>query len=288
MYVISPDIKQKIRQIQLRTQRILHGSLVGDHRTAQKGFGLEFEQLAEYQFGDDIRFIDWKSSARTNKLLIKEYREEKKRTIMLIVDGSQSNFFGSTSQLKYNQIAEIASILALATHHHKDHVGLIMVTDVIEQYIPPRNSISHVNNIMEFLFSFNSPSRKTSLAAGLKHLMKVKKNNTLVFLISDFIDEGFDQDLAIVSKNHDLVAIRCRDTFERQVPSIGIIECIDPETGEHIALSTNTKQLKIILEAYEKKLQGLLKKNMIPLLDIVPGNQYIDSLISFLIKRTRM
>lgn len=282
--MLSPEVLKKIRHIQLKTRRVLSGSLVGDYRTAKKGFGFEFEQLAEYQFGDDIRFIDWKSSARMNKLLLKEYREERNRTIMLLVDGSLSHFFGSTDQLKHEQVAEIACVIALAAQNHKDLVGLIIVTDEVEVYIPPKSGKKHMHTIMETLFTFKPKARQTKLSVGMQKLMQVKRNDTLTFLISDFIDSNFEKDLRMIAKHHEIIAIRCRDAVERALPSIGFIECEDIESGETIMINTDDKRLKNILKQQENQLDKLLRMNKIKCLDIVPQQEYIQSLINFFLK----
>src|SRR5258707_662959 len=187
--LISPEIVSKIKQLEIFTRRLLNGSLVGDSRSAIKGTGFEFDQIREYNFGDDIRFIDWKASARNNKLLVKQYIEERSRTIFLAVDISHSSIFGSGLHNKHSRIVELASVLALVAQHGKDHVGLLMFSDTIASYIPPGNSLHHVHRIMETMLSFKPKQSKTDISKALQHLLSIKKSDAIVFLISDFIDE---------------------------------------------------------------------------------------------------
>ncbi|MGE4168171.1 MAG: DUF58 domain-containing protein [Candidatus Babeliales bacterium] len=276
---------KKIRAIQLKTRRILSGSMVGDSRTAKKGFGLEFEQLAEYQFGDDIRFIDWKSSARTNKLLLKEYREERNRVVMLVVDGSRSNFYASGDRLKYEVIAEVASIIALAAQNGKDAVGLILVTDKVELYIPPKNGRKHSNIIMEALFNFKPQSLGTNIAAGLKKLMQIKSRDMFCFLISDFIDAHLEKDMRAASQYHELVALHVQDSFEQALPDVGFLELVDLESETKLVVNTNAETPNRYLAKHQDLLTKTFKNNNIKHMVIKPDQDYLYPLIKFLIRR---
>ena len=176
---LNQEILQKVRNIEIHTRRLLSGTLLGDYSSARKGSGLEFDQLAEYQYGDDVRFIDWKSSARTNKILVKNYIEERNRTIMLVVDGSASLRYGSSDILKQDIAAQIGSVLALVADYSKDYVGLILFAQDVVKVLPPRRGRQHVHAIMEELFSHTS-SGQTSLTKALERLMLIKKSNALV------------------------------------------------------------------------------------------------------------
>ena len=283
--MLSQELLKKIRRVELHTKRILAGCLIGDYRTRTKGFGLEFEQLADYQFGDDIRFIDWKSSARMNKMLIKEYRDERNRTVFLLVDGSQSNWFGSTPQLKKEVIAEIASVLALAAVYNKDHVGMLLFTDKVEQTMPPKGGINHAHKIMQQLFSFEPRAEQTNLTAAFERLARIKRSDALVFVISDFIDETFTDTIRIVSKKHDLVAIRCLDQYERHLPSIGYVHCQDLETGQDVVIDTS--QLASWYKQRYENQNKFFNKHNIDYLDVTPGKPFIEDIILFLRQRMR-
>ncbi|MEX0940891.1 MAG: DUF58 domain-containing protein [Candidatus Babeliales bacterium] len=282
--MLNKEQQKKIKRIQLQTKRLLTGHLVGDYRTNKKGFGLEFEQLGEYQFGDDIRFIDWKSSARTNKMLIKEYKEERNRTIIIIMDGSQSTWYGS-NYTKKERMQEIVSSLTLAAVHGKDHVGLIMVTDEVETYMAPKNSIKYGYQIIEKIFNFESKSKKTKLQKAFEHVMRVQKSDALVFVVSDFIDEDIESKLPILAKKHDVVAIRCLDNYEKNIPQYGFIHCNDLETGEEIVL--NMKNMSSLQERITKQ-NNIFKKNRIDCLDIdVNKTSIIEDIIYFFNKRLK-
>src|SRR5581483_1966149 len=206
---ISSDIIVKIKQLEIFTRRLLNGTLVGDSRSAIKGTGFEFDQIREYNYGDDIRFIDWKSSARNNKLLIKQYIEERSRTIFLVVDISHSSIFSSSSCNKQERIAEIVSVLALVAQHGKDHVGLLLFSDEIEEYIPPASSLQHVHYVLKKILSVKPKRAQTNISCALKHLLSVAKKEAIVFLVSDFIDESYETYLAQIAKRFDLIAVRC-------------------------------------------------------------------------------
>src|SRR5579872_4207588 len=186
---IAPSIATKIKQLEIFTRRLLNGALVGDSRSAIKGAGFEFDQIREYSFGDDIRFIDWKASARNDKLLVKQYIEERSRTIFLVVDVSRSSIFGSGLHNKQSRITELASVLALVAQHGKDRVGLLLFSDKVEAYIPPASSLHHIHHIMEQMLLFTSQRSETNISCALERLLSLKKSDAIVFLISDFIDE---------------------------------------------------------------------------------------------------
>jgi uncharacterized protein (DUF58 family) len=283
--MLSQSLLKKIRHIELHTKRILSGCLVGDYRTSHKGFGLEFEQLAEYQFGDDIRFIDWKSSARMNKMLIKEYRDEQNRTIFLLVDGSQSTAFGSSEMIKKDIITEIASILALAAVYGKDHVGLIVFTDEVELFIPPKGGFKHAHTIMQELFNFQPKSKGTRLESALERLACLKKRNSLVFLISDFIDETWSKGLRITAKKHDIVAIRCIDQLEKKFPHIGFIQCQDLENGQDIVLDATSLACSSWQKTRLDDQNYLFNICKVDHIDVVSGKPFIEEVILFLRRR---
>jgi len=286
---ISPEIVSRIKQLEIFTRRLLNGSLVGDSRSAIKGTGFEFDQIREYNFGDDIRFIDWKASARNNKLLVKQYIEERSRTIFLAVDISQSTVFGSGLHNKYSRIAELASVLALVAQHGKDHVGLLLFSDKIEGYIPPGSSLHHIHHIMEQMFTFKPCASKTDISQALKHLLTIKKSDAIVFLISDFIDETLDTYLAQAARKYDLIAVRCLDSNEMSVPAVGFITVEDLETGELIDLDlrdTRNNSVKKFLTARIDGQNKLFRRCGIDLVDVNPERtDYLADMIKFFRRR---
>ncbi len=281
--MIAKEVLKKIRRIEIQTPRLASGTHIGQASSAQKGTGLEFDQLREYQFGDDIRFIDWKSSARMNKILVKQYIAERHRTIFLIVDGSSSTFYGSTNALKFETMAEIASVLALVSNFGKDQVGLILFGQEIELLIPPFKGTAHIHRIMEALFTYKpKKSTKTNLKGALEFVAKLKKRNHMLFCISDFIATNFEKPLSLLSHKHDFVAIRCLDKNEIVFPNVGLLPMQDDETGQTMVLDTriiSAKKLKNIFDQRIAKQNSLFKKYGIDCVDIQPGNPFIGSLI---------
>lgn len=286
---IRTEIAAKIKQLEIFTRRLLNGALVGDSRSAIKGSGFEFDQIRDYAFGDDIRFIDWKASARTNKVLVKQYIEERSRTVFLAVDVSQSSMFGSGTINKYNRIVELASVLALVAQHGKDHVGLLLFSDKIEEYIPAGSSLQHVHRILDSLLSFTPQQSKTNISHALQHLLTVKKSDAIVFLISDFIDENLDTYLAQAARKYDLIAVRCLDANEKTMPAVGFITVEDLETGDLVELDlrgAHNNDVKRFLAARIDQQSTLFKRRGIDLVDIAPErDDYLSDMVKFFRRR---
>ena len=287
--IISSDIASKIKQLEIFTRRLLNGTLVGDSRSAIKGTGFEFDQIRNYSFGDDIRFIDWKASARNDKLLVKQYIEERSRTILLAVDVSQSSFFGSGVSNKNNRIVELASVLALVAQHGKDHVGLLLFSDEIEEYIPAGSSLHHIHRIIECMLSFTLKQSTTNISKALQHLLSIKKSDAIVFLISDFIDDKFDMYLAQAARKYDLIAVRCLDTNEKAIPAVGFITVEDLETGELIELDlrdTRSNGVKKFLAARLEEQNKLLRRCGVDLFEVSPERtDYLCEMVKFFRRR---
>lgn len=285
--MISSELQKKISALQLQVKKLLNGFLAGDYRSANKGYGLEFDQLRDYQMGDDIRFIDWKSTARMNKMLVKEYIHEHTKTVLIALDISASGLFGSTEALKRDIIAQIATVITFATDYSKAHVGIILFSDSVELYIPPKAGKSHINAILKNMWTHIPKSKTTNIKVVLEFLAKISKNDTLLFLISDFIDSGFQKELGMVSTRYDLVVIRCLDRFERQLPSVGFLNVEDSETGQRllIKLSKSNSALYKYFENRIKTQDNNFKKYGIDYLDIVSNKPFIDTLIHFFARR---
>lgn len=287
--LMSPEIVSKIKQLEIFTRRLLNGALVGDSRSAIKGTGFEFDQIREYSFGDDIRFIDWKASARNDKLLVKQYIEERSRTIFLAVDVSSSSIFGSGAQNKHSRIIELASVLALVAQHGKYHVGLLLFSDRVEEYIPPGSSLRHVHHIMERMLTFKPRQSKTDISQALQHFLSVKKSDTILFLISDFIDENLDTYLAQAARRYDLIAVRCLDNNEKIIPAVGFITVEDIETGELIELdlrNTRNNGVKKFLAARIDDQNTLFRRYGIDLFDVSPERtDYLAEMVKFFRRR---
>lgn len=282
---LSKEVLQKIRNIEIHTRRLLSGTQLGDYSSARKGSGLEFDQLREYSPGDDIRFIDWNSSARHNNVMVREYIEERSRTIMLVVDGSGSQFYGSSDVLKQEFVAQVASVLAIIADSCKDFVGMILFEDEVKTVLPPKRGRKHVHNLMEQLFSHQG-SGKTSLKKAFERLIMMNRKDTVVFLLSDFIDSGYEKILKIVCKKYDTVAVRCLDKRETSFPSVGFVSMVDAETGQEATLKTNGGALNSILEQRAKQTEDLLKKCGAEVLNIeLDQTAFVGQLVRFFRQR---
>jgi uncharacterized protein (DUF58 family) len=295
--MLSQEILTKIKHIEIYTRRILNNTLSGDSRSAVRGSGFEFDQIREYQLGDDVRYIDWKASTRMNTLLTKQYIEERSRSVILAVDCSGSTFFSSHDDLRFDTIARMASVLAMVAEYGKDQVGLLMFADGVETFIPPKRGRMHTRLIMEKLFSLaegGSPtkpwrSRGTDLNVAFEYLARRNVNKALVFMISDFITEQpFTKYMNIVAKKHDLVAIRCLDERERTFPSVGFLPIRDSETGEISLIDTRGKhadRLNALLGARVTEQDNLFKKYGIDVLDVRIDQSFMSDLVCFFRRR---
>lgn len=241
--MISDEMIREVRAIQVKTSHLVNEIMAGEYVSAFKGRGMEFSEVREYQPGDDVRLIDWNVTARMGHPFIKEFKEERELTVMLMVDVSSSGEFGSVRQLKKEVTAEVASILAFAAIKNNDKVGLIVFSDKIEHYIPPKKGRAHVWNVIRTILNFSPEGRKTDLGLPLEYLLSVQKRKTAAFLISDFLADGYTSSLKRVRKRHDIIAISITDPREVQLPEIGMVYLEDAETGETILIDTHDKEM---------------------------------------------
>ncbi len=238
---LSAELFAKIKAIQIRTQRVVNDVFAGEYESAFKGRGMEFEEVREYRPGDDIRHIDWKVTARMGHPFVKVHREERELTVMLVVDVSSSGAFGTGAKLKNEVAAELAALLAYTAIKSNDRVGLLIFTDHIERYIPPKKGSAHVWRVIREILSFKPRRQSTDLSGALEYLSKVVRRRSVIFVISDFLDQGFDERLRIAGRRHDVTAISVGDRREMRLPAIGILELEDAETGETILIDTYDK-----------------------------------------------
>lgn len=284
---LSPDVVKKIKHIEICTRRLLSGSFIGENSSAIKGSGLEFDQLREYQQGDDVRFIDWNSSARMNKLLIKQYVEQRSRTIVIAVDVSASANFGTAKENKRDVMAQIGATLSLVAGYAKDNIALLLFTDQVELFIPPGKGRNHMHHIVEQLFAFEAKNKKTNLVSALDHLALLKRRDAIVFLISDFVTDGFEKQLSVVAKMYDLIAVRYLDRYERRLPHIGFITMHDSETGQEYLVDLRKKQGKKLTEFLQQRTvqqNTIFKKYAIDCLTI-EQQPFVGELIRFFKRR---
>ncbi|MGQ2984307.1 DUF58 domain-containing protein [Flavobacterium sp.] len=245
----TKEILKKVRKIEIKTRRLSDHIFSGEYHTSFKGRGMTFSEVRQYQFGDDVRAIDWNVTARYNEPYIKVFEEERELTMMLMVDVSGSESFGSQTQFKRDLVTEIAATMAFSATQNNDKIGLILFSDKIELYVPPKKGKSHVLRIIRELIEFKPESQKTDLSQALKFLSGVQKKKAIVFLISDFMDAGYEHTLKIASKKHDITGVRVHDIREEKMPDIGFVEMADAETGEVVSVDTGSKAVRV---QYEK------------------------------------
>lgn len=252
--MISIDIVNKIKNLEIHTKKMVGGLLIGQGRSVAKGSGLEFDQIRDYQVGDDIRSIDWKSSARMNKMLVKQYREDKSQTVLVLVDISQSSWYGTSSMDKYEVISRIASIISLICSYRDDAVGLILFSETVEHYVPPMKGRKHIHAVLKTLFEAQAINKKTNICTALDYVAQLKKKNMIVFMLSDFIDNGFEKSLSLVARQHDVIAVSCLDKCENEMPALGFLTIQDQESGETLMLDLS--------RSGHSKIEGFLKKRV--------------------------
>ncbi len=240
----TKEILKKVRKIEIKTRRLSDHIFSGEYHSSFKGRGMTFSEVRQYQYGDDIRSIDWNVTARYNEPFVKIFEEERELTMMLMVDLSASEFFGTVDYFKRDIIAEISATLAFSAIQNNDKVGLLIFSDEIELFIPPKKGKTHVLRIIRELIEFQPKSKKTDIAHALRYLSNVMKKKAIVFMLSDFMDEGYENALKIVSKKHDVTGIRVYDKHETEIPKLGMVPMQDAETGAIILVNTNSKQVR--------------------------------------------
>lgn len=236
--MISKDILKKIQQIQIHTRRLVNEAFVGEYHSVFKGRGMEFDEVREYQPGDEIRTIDWNVTARMGRPFIKRYVEERELTVMLLVDVSASGNFGSIKHLKNEVATEICAILAFSAIKNNDKVGMIMFTDKIEKFIPPKKGPKHVLRVIRELLCSQPTGKGTNISVALEYLNKITHRRTISFIVSDFIANDYSHAVRIANKRHDMIAITIADPREQELPNVGFIELRDAESGEILLLDT--------------------------------------------------
>lgn len=249
----TKEILKKVRKIEIKTRRLSDHLFSGEYHSSFKGRGMTFSEVRKYQYGDDVRAIDWNVTARYNEPFIKVFEEERELTMMLMVDVSGSESFGTSLQFKRDTLTEIAATLAFSAIQNNDKVGLLLFSGEIELFIPPKKGKSHVLRIIRELIEFTPKNTKTNLSLALKYLSNVMKKKAIVFILSDFMDENYSQTLKIVGNKHDVTGIRIFDKYEKSIPNLGIIPVKDSETGKTMLVNTSSKKERI---RYEKEYAG--------------------------------
>ncbi|MEW7289442.1 DUF58 domain-containing protein [Aquimarina sp. 2304DJ70-9] len=246
----TKELLKKVRKIEIKTRRLSDHIFGGEYHSTFKGRGMTFSEVRQYQFGDDVRNIDWNVTARYNEPYIKVFEEERELTMMLMVDVSGSQLFGTQEQFKKGIITEIAATLAFSATQNNDKIGLILFTDEIELYIPPKKGRYHVLRIIRELLEFEPKSKKTNITEALKFLSNVMKKKAIVFMLSDFIADDYQQTLKIVGNKHDVTGIRVYDRREEEIPNLGMVQMEDEETGELLLVNTSSKKTRLHYSTY--------------------------------------
>ncbi len=288
---LSPELLSKIRAIQVRAGFLASDIMAGEYASAFKGRGMEFNEVREYAPGDDVRLIDWNVTARMQHPYIKEFREERELTILLIVDVSSSGAFGSGRKLKNEIAAEIASLLAFLAIKNNDKIGLMVFSDKIEHYIPPKKGKAHIWNIIRTILNFTPEGKGTNLNLPLEYLLKIVKRKAVVFLISDFQATGYEKSLKLARQKHNIIAITITDPRETALPNVGLIQLQDTETGEIIIVDTSIDKLPERFAKLAQEERSRLKRNFgalgIDIIEIQSDCSLVTPIIQYFKKKER-
>lgn len=257
----TKELLKKVRKIEIKTRRLSNNVFGGEYHSTFKGRGMTFSEVRSYQFGDDVRSIDWNVTARYNEPFVKVFEEERELTMMLVVDISGSEFFGTSLQSKKEIITEIAATLAFSATQNNDKIGLLLFSDQMELFIPPKKGRSHVLRIIRELLEFEPKGKNTDLVEALKYVSSVMKKKAIVFVLSDFMDDGYQQTLKILSGKHDVTGIRIYDEREEEIPNLGLVQMLDSETGEMMMVNTGAKSVRTNYAKYFKEREVYFKES---------------------------
>lgn len=285
----AQEIFKKVRKIEIKTRGLSNQIFSGEYHSVFKGRGMAFSEVREYQFGDDIRNIDWNVTARFNHPFIKIFEEERELTVMLLIDVSGSNNFGTQSQLKKDVVTEIAAVLSFSAIQNNDKVGVIFFSDIIEKFIPPKKGTSHILRIIRELIDFKAENKGTNIAEALRYLTNAIKKKSTAFLISDFMDDSFEKAIQIANYKHDLIAIRITDDREKEIPNVGMVHMLDAETGKTMWVDTSSSKVrKHYANQVSQKtadLDTLFARFGVDMAKVYTGEDYVKPLMNLFKKR---
>jgi uncharacterized protein (DUF58 family) len=289
--MIPREILKQVRRVEIATRGLVNDVFSGEYHSVFKGRGMNFAEVREYQHGDDIRAIDWNVTARTGAPFIKVFDEERELTVMLVVDVSASGDFGSRSRMKGEVAVEICAVLAFSATRNNDKVGLIIFSDRIEKFVPPRKGRRHVLRVLRELLYFEPEGRGTDITGALQYLARVVRRRAVVFVVSDFLGDGYEKALAVAGRRHDTVAIRMSDPRERQLPPVGYLELEDAETGEHVTVDVSDPAFRAAFKAdVAEKLtarERQFRKSRVDVVEITTDHPYADRLMRFFRQRAK-
>lgn len=281
----TKDLLKKVRKIEIKTRRLSDHIFSGEYHSSFKGRGMTFNEVRQYQFGDDVRAIDWNVTARYNEPYIKVFEEERELTLMLLADVSGSDSFGSHTQFKKEIITELCATLAFSALQNNDKVGLMLFSDQVELFIPPKKGKSHVLRIIRELIEFTPQSKRTRISAALEYLMGVMKKKAIVFILSDFMDEGYDKPMKVAGNKHDITGIRIYDKREAELPALGLVNMVDQETQKHFWVNTSSKKVrdgyKQNFEQYGKYFESTFSASGSGTIHLEVGESYVKKLLGY-------
>ena len=287
--MVPAEVLKKVKLLEISTRKLVNNLFAGEYHTIFKGQGMTFADFREYVPGDDVRNISWTLTARTGKAYIKKFDEERELTLFLVVDISASTEFGSGEKFKGEAMTELAALLAFSAVRNKDQVGLLLFSDIVEHFVPAKKGRGHVQRILRDLYFHKPKSQRTNIRSAISHLTGVLKKKATIFIMSDFMDEGYDQALRLLGRKHDVVAVVVGDRAERELPNVGILEVQDAETGDILTVDTSSGAFR---EAYAAELkkrfenrERLLKQAQVDRVDIDASGNYVDPLIEFFRRR---
>jgi len=285
------EILKKVRKIEIKTKGLSRHIFSGEYHSAFKGRGMSFSEVRNYQYGDDVRNIDWNVTARSGEPFVKVFEEERELTVMLMVDISRSSVFGTRNAFKSELTAEIAAVLAFSATTNNDKVGAILFTDQVEKYIPPKKGRSHILRIIREIIFYKAKNKGTDLNKALEYLNNIQKKRSIVFMLSDFMVKSYETALSIASKRHDMVGLHIYDEVERKLPSVGLISTVDAETGQEAIIDTGSARIR---DEYESWFNGNLnyfsevfRRNRCDFLSIPTDGDYVKSLLQFFKSRKK-
>ena len=285
----TKELLKKVRKIEIKTRRLSDHIFGGEYHSTFKGRGMTFSEVRQYQFGDDVRTIDWNVTARYNEPYVKVFEEERELTMMLMADVSGSELFGTSNNFKKEIITEISATLAFSALQNNDKVGLILFSDEVELYIPPKKGKSHILRIIRELLEFTPESQRTDIGEALKFLSNVIKKRAIVFVLSDFISTDYEKTLKITGNKHDLTGIRIYDQREEEIPNLGMVQMQDAETGRHVLVNTQSKKVRQDYNNYYRErvdyFKDIFTKSGCGILDCRVDESYVKKLLAYFKRR---
>ena len=289
--MVPREILKKVRRIEITTRGLVNEVFSGEYHSVFKGRGMTFSEVREYQYGDDIRSIDWNVTARTGTPFVKIFEEERELTVVLVVDVSASGDFGTRERFKRDLAAELSAVLAFSAIKNNDKIGLILFSDRVEKFVPPRKGRRHVLRVLRELLYHKPEGKGTDIRGALEYLSRVVPKRAVVFLVSDFLGQDFLRPLSVAGKRHDLIAIRMKDLRDEEIPEMGLVEFEDPETGQRLVVNTSDPDFRnAFAESARQRMSSLDRdflRSKVDVIDIQTGQPYVEPLMRFFRRRMK-